>query len=137
MCLIFLQNLLSREDFSNLLHNLILIVSIEGIVHSLEFIVNNQKFSFVFSRTSTFINYRNVAFDEIEFLQAQQGHVQPEIRALLVYLICVTGGHATEHWKPIRVASQTQIDFEIRYSLQHLKYGTFVLLKELLFDFLI
>jgi hypothetical protein len=73
--LVFLQHLLAREDFLNLAHHLAFDVSVENVMDCLHFVVHDKELTFVFSGASPFKQNADVAFYEVELLEAQHRHV--------------------------------------------------------------
>lgn len=80
------------------------LVPVEYVVYGLMLVVNNEDFTFIFARASALIEYWNVAFYQIKFLQAQQGHIESQIRPLFVDLIGIARSNTAKYGKPITVA---------------------------------
>lgn len=76
MCLELFQDLFTCYDLLNLLVYFRFLIPVEYIIHSLMLIINNEDFTFIFARVSALIYDWDVAFYQIKFLQAQQGHIE-------------------------------------------------------------
>ena len=113
------------------------LISVENVLDCLQFFVNKEKFSFVFAGTTTFVNYRYVAFDKVEFLKSKQRHVETQVWALFVDLVSVTWSYTAEYREPIWITSQIEIDLEVWYAFKDLKDGFFILFEKLLFNFIV
>lgn len=115
MCLVLFQYLLARKDVLNLSVHFSLLIAIENVVDCLKFIVDDQELTslFWFFSVSPFVKNCDVALEQVEALEAEQGHVESQVRALLVDFVGVTWSHAAEDWEQIAVTGKIQVYFEI------------------------
>lgn len=65
------------------------LISAEYILNCLHFVIYNQQLSFILLGAATLVNDRYVAFDEIKFLEAEESHVETEVRAHFVDFVGV------------------------------------------------
>ena len=113
------------------------LASTEDVLDCLQLLIDDQELAFVLCRSSALVDNRNVPFDQIEFLKAEERHVEAKVRSHFVDLVGVTRRDTAEDREPVGVARQVEVYLEVWDALQHLEDCPLVLLEELLLDLVV